>query len=86
MSAVAQKMSDADPQADVHTGLTCPECGHHWEAVFDIVSFFWEEIENWIRRTLREVHLLASAYNWRESDILALSPWRRQYYLQMVQQ
>jgi hypothetical protein len=86
MSAVVQKMGDADPQADVHTALTCPECGYRWEAMFDIVSFFWEEIDSWVLRTLREVHLLASAYCWRESDILALSPWRRQYYLQMVQQ
>lgn len=86
VSAVVEQMSVADPQADVHTDLSCPECGHRWEAAFDIVSFFWQEIENWIKRTLREVHLLASIYNWRESDILALSPWRRNYYLQMVQQ
>lgn len=85
LDAVIQRMSDADPQADVHARLTCPNCGHTWGALFDIVSFFWEEIERWIRRTLREVHLLASAYSWREADILALSPWRRHCYLKMVQ-
>ncbi|HSB10234.1 MAG TPA: phage baseplate protein, partial [Blastocatellia bacterium] len=30
------------------------------------------------------VHTLASAYGWRESDILNLSPWRRQLYLTLV--
>ena len=38
----------------------------------------------WAVRLLGEVHELASAYGWREHDVLALSPWRRQAYLQMV--
>jgi hypothetical protein len=33
---------------------------------------------------LRDVHELASAYGWRESEILALSPQRRQAYLELV--
>ena len=53
--------------------------------MFDIVSFFWAEIDAWARRVLREVNVLARAYGWRESDILALSPVRRQIYLSMVQ-
>ena len=35
-------------------------------------------------RFLRDVHTLASTYGWREADILALSPWRRQYYLALI--
>ncbi|MEA3276253.1 MAG: phage baseplate protein [Pseudomonadota bacterium] len=86
LDTVVQRMSEADPQADAQATLTCPSCAHEWQAVFDIVSFFWEELESWVHRTLRDVHVLASAYSWREADILALSPWRRQYYLQLVQQ
>jgi hypothetical protein len=33
---------------------------------------------------LREVHILASAYGWREDDILAMSPARRRIYLEML--
>jgi hypothetical protein len=33
---------------------------------------------------LRDVHALATAYGWREADIVAMSPWRRQVYLDMV--
>lgn len=84
LDAVARRMGEADPQADVHTRLTCPACAHGWEATFDIVSFFWAEIEAWAHRTLRDVHVLASAYGWREGDVLALSPARRQLYLEMV--
>jgi hypothetical protein len=85
LDAVAERMGEVDPQADIHTELRCPECEHAWTATFDIVAFFWLELERWARRTLREVHVLASAYGWREPDILALSPWRRALYLEMAQ-
>lgn len=84
LDSVVRRMAEADPQADVHTRLGCPACAHAWDATFDIVSFFWAEIEAWAYRTLRDVHVLAGAYGWREADILALSPARRQLYLEMV--
>jgi hypothetical protein len=83
-SAIAGRMAIADPQGDVQIALTCPNCAHRWQATFDILSFLWMEIHAWAQRMLREIHLLASSYGWREADIMALSPWRRQAYLQMV--
>jgi hypothetical protein len=82
---VVEQIAAIDPQADTRLDLTCPECHGCWKEVFDIVSFFWAEIDAWARRVLREVNVLARAYGWRESDILALSPVRRQIYLSMVQ-
>lgn len=82
--AVAARMAEADPQSDIQLALTCPACEHRWSVAFDIVSYFWSEITNWAGRTLREVHTLASAYGWREEDILAMSPRRRHAYLEMV--
>jgi hypothetical protein len=86
---VAQKVEEQiaaiDPQADMRLHLTCPECHQGWNEVFDIVSFFWAEIDAWARRILTEVNVLAQAYGWRESDILALSAARRQIYLAMAQ-
>lgn len=84
MDAIVERMSQADPQTDVQLALTCPECEHRWPAIFDIVSFFWSEVNVWAYRVLHQVHVLASAYGWREADILAMSPWRRQLYLEMV--
>jgi hypothetical protein len=83
---VVEQMELLDPQADVQLALTCPSCTHQWEAAFDIVSFFWAEIESWARRLLREVHSLARAYGWCESDILAMSPQRRQLYLELIEE
>jgi hypothetical protein len=84
VDAVVQRMAEADPQADVRTALSCPACAHTWQATFDIATYFWAEIESWAYRMLRDVHRLASAYGWREADILALGPRRRQFYLEMV--
>lgn len=82
--AIVRQMAQADPGANIELALGCPACGHEWPALFNVVAFFWREIEAWSRRTLTEVHSLASAYGWTEAEILALSPRRRQVYLEMV--
>lgn len=82
--AVAQKLAEIDPLANIQMNISCSVCKHAWQAVFDIVSFFWTELEAWAGRMLQEVHALASAYGWSEQEILALSPMRRQVYLGML--
>jgi hypothetical protein len=84
VEAAGERMAQADPLADIQVGVSCPLCEHRWRLAFDIISFLWSEIEVWACRILRDVHTLASAYGWGEQDILALSPVRRQFYLEMV--
>jgi hypothetical protein len=78
------EMSECDPQANILLDLTCPACQERWQLGFDIGLFIWDKIENQAHRLLREVHSLARAYSWSETDILALSAARRQFYLEMV--
>lgn len=82
--AVEHAMAHSDPLADIRLALQCPTCQHAWQAGFDIGHFFWQEIQAWALRLLRDVHLLASAYGWAESDILTMSNRRRQLYLKMI--
>lgn len=77
-------MAEQEPQADVMLDIHCPACGHQWQTIFDIVSFFWAELNAEARRLLYDIHALALAYGWRESDILSMSDTRRQFYLGMV--
>src|SRR6185295_12170205 len=84
LQAVADRMAEADPQGDVQLSLACPSCSHAWPAPFDIASYFWTEVDAWARVLLHEIHVLASAYGWWEEDILALSPWRRRAYLELI--
>jgi len=86
IDAVVQRMSEADPFGDLQLALGCPACEHHWQAPFDIARFLWIEINAWAHRILRDVNSLARVYGWTEPDMLALSPLRRQIYLEMISQ
>jgi hypothetical protein len=77
-------IGDADPQAETRFSVQCLSCDKTWQATFDVTSFFWKEISVRARRALSEVHTLASAYGWNESEILGMSATRREFYLQMV--
>src|SRR5262249_27105127 len=84
LDEIGERMAPADPLAETRLALVCPGCGHAWDATLDIAAFLWEEIEARARRTLFEVHTLASAYGWSEAQILALSASRRALYVEMV--
>lgn len=84
LEGIAEAMAAGDRQADVRLTLTCPDCGHRWEARFDIASFLWMEVDAHVRRLLVDVHALARAYGWSEADILGLPPARRRAYLELV--
>lgn len=84
--AIVTAMAAADPQADIQLELSCPECSHAWTAPLDIAAYLWREIDGWAHRTFADVHALARAYGWREHDVLALSPTRRQIYLELARQ
>jgi uncharacterized protein (UPF0212 family) len=84
VDAIAARMSEADPQANVELAVECPTCGHAWHATFDVASFLWMQVDAWARRTLHDVHTLARAYGWSEDAILSMSATRRQAYLDTV--
>ncbi len=83
-AAAAAALAEADPGADLELALQCPHCRHEWTTSFDASAYLMTEISAEARRLLREVHELASAYGWTESEILALHPARRAAYLELV--
>ncbi|GHH10997.1 hypothetical protein [Streptomyces lanatus] len=80
---IAEAVEAADPGADVTLNIACPECGAATRAELDIASYLWTELDAWARDLLLDVHLLATSYGWSEPEILALSPLRRRYYLEL---
>jgi ribosomal protein S27AE len=80
---IAEAAQAADPGGDVTLNIACPECGEGTRAELDIASYLWTELDVWARDLLLDVHLLATAYGWSEPEILALSPLRRRYYLEL---
>lgn len=85
MDTVAREVIETDPQLEILLDLACPACAAPCPTLFDAVSYFWEEIEAEARRLLREIHTLARAYGWTESEILDVPAVRRYYYLALVQ-
>jgi len=81
---ISERMSQADPQAEIDVSLECPSCSHRWSEPFDIASFLWTEVHAWASRTLFDIHQLAAAYGWSEAESLSLSPRRRGFYLELI--
>jgi hypothetical protein len=73
-----------DPGSEFRFSLACDTCGHQWSETLDIHGLLWEEVDAHARALLIDVHCLARAYGWSETEILALSPQRRATYVQMV--
>ena len=85
VAELGERMAQQDPDADVRIVLDCPACRTAWQARFDIVSYLWGRDRRLGQRSSPTcVHALARAYGWSERAILALSPLRRQAYLDMV--
>lgn len=80
---LADECERADPAGELTLRVVCPDCGHDTRADLDIADCVWNELDAWARETLNDVHLLARAYGWTEPEILALSPLRRRYYLEL---
>lgn len=83
VTALVAALAAADPLADVRLELACAVCDKRWSTGFDIVTFFWEELETWVWRTARDVDTLAARYGWSEREILEMSSARRSLYLEI---
>ena len=81
---VAKALQEDDPLLNIQLALKCADCGELWRSTLDVLAFLWQEIDQWGQRMLRTIHKLASAYGWSESEILALSAWRRNRYLEIL--
>jgi hypothetical protein len=84
LDQIGETMAAADPLAEITLHFDCPACSHSFDQSLDLISFFWSEMEGRAKRLMLDVHTLASVYGWSESEILALSPARRDFYLEMV--
>jgi hypothetical protein len=81
---IGELMAAADPLAEIRMSFECPICKAAFEESVDLPTFLWAELEARAKRTLSDVHRLASAYGWSQAEILGLSTARREFYLNMV--
>ncbi len=81
---IGSRMEAGDPLAAIDFELRCDGCGSAWSSALEVDSFVWTRLDAWVRRLLQDVHSLARVYGWSEEAIAAMSPWKRQIYLDMV--
>ncbi|HEY0866637.1 MAG TPA: hypothetical protein VGE01_04640 [Fimbriimonas sp.] len=81
---LGEHLNEVDPGSAPSIRLSCSDCGHEWSALFDVEPFVWRELSLAAKAVLGDVHQLAQAYGWTESEVLSLSPARRRVYLEMV--
>lgn len=69
------------PLANLTLDLTCPACGAADAVPLDAGAFVFERMRHWVEDQLDDIARLCRAYGWREADVLAMSAWRRRFYL-----
>ncbi len=83
-SQISERMAELDPQAETTLQLACPACHHPFKTCFDIGDYFFRELRAREHRRYQEVHQLALAYHWSETEILSMSPRKRRMYLDLL--
>ncbi|HET6856789.1 MAG TPA: hypothetical protein VFH94_06815 [Streptomyces sp.] len=78
LDAVAEELAGG-AAAVVRT--SCPACSAEARAPVDAAGLLWDRVAVAAPGLLAEVAALATAFGWREADVLALSPLRRRAYL-----
>ncbi len=84
LARISEVLIERDPQVEVLLDLSCAWCAERFEAEFDIARFFWAELSALSAQLIDDVHVLAKAYGWDETQILALPPRRRRRYVELV--
>lgn len=84
IDSVLERWAEEDPQADITFKLKCASCANRWRSVFDILSYFWRELEIYSHRLQDEVHEIAAHYGWDEMTILTMTPERRKRYIELI--
>jgi hypothetical protein len=81
LDALARELEQRDPLTALEIDTDCPACGASTRLPFDLEAQLLTQLHARQRRTLEDVHRLASVYHWSEETILQLPNWRRRFYL-----
>ncbi len=81
---VIDALDAADPLIAFTVVTTCPACGHRTEHPLDLETFALRRLRERQGRLMAEIHELARAYGWTESEILAVPEARRARYRALI--
>jgi hypothetical protein len=84
LATIAAALGEHDPLVDFNVSCTCPVCTQPVEMAIDLEEMALMRLAVVRRSLLADVHALASAYGWTESEVLALPPERRASYIALI--
>src|SRR5215203_6056479 len=79
--AVAARMAELDPQAEIVLEMPCAACGHVFSVPLDAGALLARELADRAEVLLQEIHVLALHYGWPESELLEMGTRRRRRYV-----
>ncbi len=82
---VEAKLTELAPVLSMDMQAICPECNHTQEVQFDMQSFFLTKLKQERPGLIREIHNIASQYNWSHQEILDLPRSLRKQYAALIQ-
>lgn len=85
LAALGAAFEQADPAAVVRLASACAQCGATMTVEVDIAAFVAGAVERKVAAQLMQVAVLARAFGWSESEILALPAARRVRYMMMIE-
>jgi len=84
IDGLGSKLEEIDPLSDIILEVSCPECGHVFQALFPAEEFIFTEFTRRCTLLEREIHWLAFNYCWSEKEILGMPVKRRKKYIELI--
>lgn len=84
LAAIGAALAELDPLVDFTVSCVCPSCDTPTDIAVDLEGLALARLAAVRRTLLADVHALASAYGWTESEVLAVPPERRLRYRELI--
>ena len=84
-AAVEQIIEEMAPMLDLDIDTACPECGAKQKVRFDVQYYLLQSLEQERKQIAREIHRLASAYQWSLAEILSLRRSERRAFVELIE-
>jgi len=85
-AALDEAMDGFDPLVGFHLSVVCPHCSGTTDVSPDLAGLALERLFRAQQALIDDVHRLASRYHWSEQQVLDLPQWRRQRYLELIEE
>jgi hypothetical protein len=84
LNEIENVLEQHDSLMTLELETTCPQCNRTLSIPLDLEPQLLSVLHFEQKKLFNNIHVLAETYHWNEKDIMALSPRRRQYYIDLL--